>query len=466
MKEFVFPSRIVASVGVQNAKNLVKKCSLQIGLTEGEDSLAACTAGGYVILDYGKELCASLRLLTFVPARAKVHVRFGESLTECCATLGGEQNATNDHAIRDYEVELPEYSDITLPQTGFRFVRIDFLGDVRLKGAVAVSATLRKKAKYIYHGCDERIKAIFETAKHTVDICASSGYVWDGVKRDRLVWIGDMHPEMLALTSLYGRVPAIERSLDFVKKQTPLPGWMNTFPTYSMWWIIIVADYYERTGATAFAKRQIPYLEGLLAQMDGCVKEDGRLAYPFLFVDWPTQGTPQVEPGSRAINIMAVKKAIALLKAFNRDTTTAEEILARLLKVEIDCGGKKQVIGLKHFAVGITDEEKKQLVEGNARGMSTFMSYYILKAVASFDKEKAVEMMKEYYGAMLDIGATSFFEDFDIEWTKNACRIDEFPKAGQKDIHGDFGAYCYKGFRHSLCHGWSSGVVTFIEEEC
>ena len=131
MKEFVFPSRIVASVGVQNAKNLVKKCSLQIGLTEGEDSLAACTAGGYVILDYGKELCASLRLLTFVPARAKVHVRFGESLTECCATLGGEQNATNDHAIRDYEVELPEYSDITLPQTGFRFVRIDFLGDVR-----------------------------------------------------------------------------------------------------------------------------------------------------------------------------------------------------------------------------------------------------------------------------------------------------------------------------------------------
>ena len=466
MKKFLFPNKIIGSEKATNVENLLKKCPLQIGLTETENSLVNFETGGYVILDYGKELCASLRLLTFYSGRARARVRFGESLTECCAELGGEQNATNDHAIRDYEVELPDYSGMTLPQTGFRFVRIDFYGNVRLKAAIAESVILRKKAKYIYQGRDERISQIFETAKRTVDLCAASGYVWDGVKRDRLVWIGDMHPEMLALTSLYGRVPAIERSLDFVKKQTPLPMWMNGFPTYSMWWIMIVADYYERTGAADFAKKQIPYLEGLLAQMDGCVKEDGALAYPFLFVDWPTHETPQAETGGRAINIMAVKKAIALLKAFDRDTTTAEGILKRLLQVEIDCGGKKQVIGLKHFAVGITEEEKKQLVEGNARGMSTFMSYYILKAVASFDKEKAIEMMKEYYGAMLDMGATSFFEDFDIEWTKNACRIDEFPKAGQVDIHGDFGAYCYKGFRHSLCHGWSAGVVTFIEEEC
>ena len=324
----------------------------------------------------------------------------------------------------------------------------------------------KKPLRYRYEGQDVCVSRIFETAKHTVDLCASSGYVWDGVKRDRLVWIGDMHPEMLALTTLYGRLVEIERSLDFVKDQTPLPGWMNGFPTYSMWWMIILGDYYERTGAKAYIKKQLAYLEGLIQQMDGCVKEDGALAYPFLFVDWPTHETPYAEQGSRAINIMAVKKAIALLKAFDRDTTLAEDILSRLLKVEIECGDKKQVIGLKYFAVGINEEEKKRLVEGNARGMSTFMSYYILKAVASFDKQKAVEMMKEYYGAMLDKGATSFFEDFDMDWVENTCRIDEFPKEGEKDIHGDFGKYCYVGFRHSLCHGWSAGVVTFIEEEC
>lgn len=463
MREYLFPERIILAENAVRAENLLKKQPLQIGLSEG------CTAEfsnhGYVILDYGRELCASIRLLTFRSDKASVRVRLGESLTECSSELG-EKNSTNDHAIRDFTVLLPSYSDMTFQQSGFRFVRIDFQGSVQLKSVVAVSEILSKKPKYLYTGADVTVARIFEAAKRTVDLCASSGYVWDGVKRDRLVWIGDMHPEMLALTAIYGRLREIERSLDFVKEQTPLPGWMNGFPTYSMWWIIIIADYYEKTGAKVFAKRQIKYLEELIEQISACVEQDGALCYPSLFVDWPTQGTPQVEPGSRAINIIAMKKAISLLSKFGRSTALAEEVLKRLLKVEIDCSGKKQVIALKHLAVGISQDEKARLTEGGARGMSTFMSYYILKAIASFDKARAIEIMKDYYGAMLDKGATTFFEDFDIEWANGSCRIDALPKPGEKDIHGDFGAFCYKGFRHSLCHGWSAGVIQFIKEEC
>ena len=121
---------------------------------------------------------------------------------------------------------------------------------------------------------------------------------------------------------------------------------------------------------------------------------------------------------------------------------------------------------MKFFATELNDDDRNRLTDGGANGMSTFMSYYILKAVASFDKNKAINMMKEYYGAMLEKGATTFWEDFDINWAENSCRIDEFPKDNQKDIHGDFGAFCYKGFRHSLCHGWSAGVLQFIKEEC
>lgn len=32
----------------------------------------------------------------------------------------------------------------------------------------------------------------------------------------------------------------------------------------------------------------------------------------------------------------------------------------------------------------------------------------------------------------------------------------------EKDIHGDCGAYCYVGFRHSLCHGWASGPTSWL----
>jgi hypothetical protein len=356
---------------------------------------------------------------------------------------------------------------MTFGQTGFRFVRLDFMGEVVLKCVVAESQCLQKKAKYVYGGKDATIQKIYETAKHTVDLCASSGYVWDGVKRDRLVWIGDMHPEMLALTTLYGRMAEIERSLDFVKKQTPLPKWMNDFPTYSMWWVIILADYYQRTGARAFTEKQLDYLEGLVALMNEYVDDDGEMNYPFYFVDWPTHEKPDEKAGVRAINVMAAQKAITLLGGFDRSTASAETLLKKLLKVSIEAESSKQVLGLKYCALGeLSDSDREKLLAGGAKGMSTFMSYYILKAVASFDKKAAISMMKEYYGGMLDKGATTFWEDFDLEWTKDTCRIDELPKEGQKDIHGDFGAYCYIGFRHSFCHGWSAGVLTFMEEEC
>lgn len=40
---------------------------------------------------------------------------------------------------------------------------------------------------------------------------------------------------------------------------------------------------------------------------------------------------------------------------------------------------------------------------------------------------------------MLDLGATTFWEDFNLEWTPNACGIDRLVPAGMKDIHGDSG---------------------------
>ena len=76
----------------------------------------------------------------------------------------------------------------------------------------------------------------------------------------------------------------------------------------------------------------------------------------------------------------------------------------------------------------------------------------------------AIDVLKEYYGGMLSRGATTFWEDFDVEWLEGSGRIDEITPVGLKDLHGDFGNYCYKGFRHSLCHGWSCGPVQFLTE--
>ncbi len=476
MKQILLPKKIIKATGIENVNALKIKRPLQTilrGDKDFVDGLAKVNGPATLILDFGKEMHGGIRIITGrengkTGTGSIVRVRFGESVSETCAELG-EKGACNDHSPRDFHFTLVRLSDNRIGQTGFRFVRLDFPEDASycIQNIYCENEILHKKAIYTYKGSDKRIKQIFDTAKRTVDLCASSGFVWDGIKRDRLVWIGDMHPEMMSLATMYGRIPEIENSLDFVRDQTPLPSWMNSFPSYSMWWIIIIADYYKYTCCDNYIKAQLDYMYNLIKQVDNFVDEEGHTHYPFNFVDWPTRGSDEEYEGTRAITIIAVKRAIEVFTKFGVDASVAENVLDRLLKLPIKCGDKKQIIGLKYLALGeISDDEYAKLIEGGAKGMSTFMSYYILNAIASRDVDKAVEIMKEYYGAMLDVGATSFWEDFNIEWTKGSSRIDRLPKRNEKDIHGDFGAFCYLGFRHSFCHGWSSGVIRFIKENC
>jgi len=65
---------------------------------------------------------------------------------------------------------------------------------------------------------------------------------------------------------------------------------------------------------------------------------------------------------------------------------------------------------------------------------------------------------------MLDLGATTFWEDFDLSWASNAGRIDELTPEGKIDVHAYYGDYCYVGLRHSYCHGWASGPTAWMSQ--
>ncbi len=463
----LYPAKIIKAEKAENENSLLIKKDLQI--SKFEKSYVTLHQGGYVILDFGKEIVASIRILTFEANAHTIRIRTGESLTEACSDLGGKQNATNAHALRDYETQLIHLADMTYIESGFRFVRIDLIstGSVKIKSIVAQSKLLNLPSIYEYNGSDKRLKEIFDVAKYTVDLCSANDLIWDGIKRDRLVWIGDMHPEMEALTSIYGRVQKIENSMRFVESFTPHDEWMNGIVTYSMWWVIILSDYYDATSCDDFAQEMISRVEIIGAQLLPLVHEDGSLHYKDrIIIDWPTSGQVDEMSGVRALNIIACNCAIKLLNKFSKDTSTWENLLTKLRKKEISPAINKSVLSLKYWANGkLSEEEVKLLIKGGAKGLSTFFSYYMLKAIAdNTSKEYAKEICKEYYGGMLDRGATSFWEDFSIDWLENSGRIDEFPQEGMLDIHGDFGAHCYVGFRHSLCHGWSSGVAKFIKE--
>ena len=112
-----------------------------------EEKFLSCKGKGYVILDFGQELCGGIRMVTrAVDGVARFRLTFGESLTECLSNIG-EKNATNDHSPRDFEAIVPAMSDLTFGQTGFRFIRIELLSNnpVLVKNIFAINHKKRGK---------------------------------------------------------------------------------------------------------------------------------------------------------------------------------------------------------------------------------------------------------------------------------------------------------------------------------
>ena len=128
--EYLFPYRILKSENVDNVNSLLEEKDLQIGVDS--HPIAVFNKGAYIILDFKQELMGGVRILTHFtgdPSKSyRIRVRFGESASESCAELG-EKGASNDHSQRDFYVSLSALSDQDYGSSGFRFVRIDYLGD-------------------------------------------------------------------------------------------------------------------------------------------------------------------------------------------------------------------------------------------------------------------------------------------------------------------------------------------------
>lgn len=476
VRETLFPIRIVKQFGkVTNAEALLKEKPLQVNLREPDCTVLENTENeesAGVLLDFGREINGAARIITFSAHSAKpasVHITYGESVAEALSEIG-YKNATNDHSVRDTDVFLPSYSDMTFNETGFRFLLVRLKGKdtkLSLKAVTAVSV-LRDIPSLGSFSCDnETLNKIYETAAYTCKLCLQN-YIWDGIKRDRLVWVGDMHPEMLTVRTVFGNLPIMAETLDLARDTTPMPNWMNNMPTYSMWWMIIVRDWYFYTGDKEFLEKNREYIISLSNRICDLVSDDGSDSIGYCFLDWPTNGTEAGKHGSRALLVLALNAAAELMRYCGcNDTADLCDKKSEILKnCEWDSCGAKQTAAVMSLA-GCCDELEAadKILSKGAVGFSTFMSYYLLKVAAKRDMAETLSVLCEYYGAMLKLGATAFWEDFNIDWAKNASPIDKIPEDGKSDVHGDNGAYCYKGFRHSLCHGWSSAPTAFLAEE-
>lgn len=475
--KYIFPKRIVQSSQIDSISSLLNKDYLQVDIDCGNSIYFKDK--DFVIFDFGKEISGGIRLLTssFDP-KGKARIRFGESIGECSSELG-EFHSTNDHSPRDFCVTLPFMSDLTFGETGFRFVRLDFFGEYwNIQHIVAAIDIDERKEVGIFKSNDKLLNKIWSTASYTLRLNLHNGLIWDGVKRDRLCWIGDAYNEIESLKCLYKNQEEIKNVLEFCKKSAVnIEDFSNMIPSsYCLWWIIILLEKYIHDGDKNYLNNNKDNILKILTFIDSKIDKNGNVILPFNFVDWPTHPLINVETikendeivGVNSLTLITCNKINETFLKLNDHSfdTIINEIKDKIKQSPNKVLKFKQVAALAYLANSEDEDAYTILTNGGAHGFSTFQSYVILKALAKANKQnESIKIIKEYYGKMLELGATTFFEDFDVDWAINASRIDEITPEGKIDFHATHGQFCYKGYRHSLCHGWSTGVIPYLVEE-
>ena len=473
MEKYIMPTRIVASDLAKETEKLLIDKPLQANFSV--EDCAYIENGGFVLLDFGKELnggmIMTVQQLNCKSQTGKCRVTFGESVMESLSSIG-DHNATNSHAIRDTILDIARMSNCRFGTTGFRFVKLQAVDcGIYLKVVKAEPDIKNVEYKGSFECNDVLLNQIWQTGAYTVHLNMHD-MIWDGAKRDRLVWIGDMHPEVSTVRAVFGADDSVPASLDFMKNSFPPEKWMNHIASYSMWWIVLQYDWFMTYGNTKYLGEQMDYLKRLtdhiLSWIDSGMKTEGTSEFvKEQFVDWSSKDTPSEIEGLKAVCCIALECAAKIFLQFN-EKAYADNCFKYANgfrnRVEID-DLNKRVAALLILA-DIPSNKALDLLAGNsAEEMSCFFGYYVLLAKAKLgDYTDALDIIRTYWGGMIAMGATTFWEDFDIKWLDNAGRIDEIGPRDRVDIHGGYGKYCYEGFRHSLCHGWASGPTAYLSQ--
>jgi len=476
--EYLIAGRIVTSSISNGEDMLLKDCPPQAAL--GHKNLCTMHCGDFAVLDFGEEICGGAEITFCVNDKnSKLRVVFGESVSEAMSDIGCK-NATNDHSVRDMVIDAVDFSNMRVGYTGFRFVKIECVeGKCSIAGIRAASELRDIDYLGSFECDDELINKIWQIGARTVHLNMQN-YLLDGIKRDRLVWVGDMHAEVSAIMSVFGYNDIVEKSLDLIRDTTPYDEWMNGLASYSLWWLILHYDWYMYTGNKGTVQKSKDYIVALTKHILETINDDGTDKFsgsaetrdasnPYLkyFIDWGTIGKKDSKTGFYAIAVMALDAASKLLDIVGDDEISGKckTKIEKIKKFDLPETNDRQCVSLGALA-GICDADEinsSVLCKEPVADITSFLGYYVLlaKGMAN-DVTGALDIIRKYWGRMIELGATSFWEFFDYPSSFDAAPIDEIVPDGKKDIHGDFGDECYNGFRCSLCHGWACGPTPFI----
>ncbi|WP_370479467.1 alpha-L-rhamnosidase-related protein [Tamlana flava] len=422
---------------------------------------------GGELIDFGKEAFGYIEIHG-LKGKGKLVLYYGESREEALDTAKCE-------TLDNLSFDGNQSETFTLEGSkAFRYVQVQKDDSVQYDSISMLYEYLPLEYRGNFKCSDELLNNIWDVSAYTMHLTTREFFI-DGIKRDRWIWSGDAYQSYLMNYYLFFDSPSVERTIVALRGKEPVTAHINTIMDYSLYWFMGIYDYYLYTGDTKFIKTFYLRMKSLMEYCLGRRNQNGflePLEGDWVFIDW-ADGLPKAGEVSfeqmlllRSLEAMTVSAEIAGEdEDQNKYRKLADDLKLKLFDVfwddEENVMKHQRIDGqiqdmVTHYAnmFGIffnyfTEEQKqsvkeKVLLNDNILQITTpYMRFYELEALCAMgEQEFVLDEIRDYWGGMMDLGATSFWEKYDPN------------QSGTEHL-----AMYGRPYGKSLCHAWGASPI-------
>jgi len=423
------------------------------------------------VYDFGKEVFGRP---TFSAGRAgSAVVLDGESMEEAC----DDDLAHHEQHVGPLPVSpgVNEYPH----ELALRYLRIVSRADLRVRDVRLRSPVHPARYRGAFACCDEDLTRVWMHSAYTLRLCMRELFI-DGIKRDRLPWVGDLYIGGLCNYFSFCEAQIVRHSLTALYGERPERVDLSGIIDYSMYWPMALRDYVLHTGDTAFLARARPLVERLIHALAN--KEDDHGLLPtdsmgWLFIDWAEVDHQGYSSNLHMLYVMALDAAAELM-GLDGEADAADRIRRKADRVRQVCrrlfwddgqetyvsnaiGDKPGEHVTRHAAAlsilsGVArGEQLPHILDGVLLNPSVppvgtpYMTAFEARALARCGRvPEMLDRIRGTWVPMLRAGASTFWE----AWDPEATGVQHY-------------AFYGRPFGKSLCHAWSAGPIFLLSSE-
>lgn len=451
--------------------------------TEPHKAVKTEKKGKGLLVDFGRETFGFLKLHN-IKGNGKVEIYYGESAEEAldkafCETL--DKLAFDAERVTDLALSAksPRAADFTFSTSkAFRYVYIENDANISFDEVSMLYEFLPLEYRGSFKSNDEQLNRIWDVSAYTMHLTSREFFI-DGIKRDRWVWSGDAIQSYLMNYYLFFDLETVKRTIWLLRGKDPVTSHTNTIMDYTFYWFLSIYDYYLFTGDADFVQQIYPRMQSMMDYVLGRTNKNGMvegLTGDWVFVDWADgyldkKGELSYEQVlfCKSLETMALCAKIAGESADeSKYNALAKDLLDKLIPAfwneskkalvhnRIDDKQQEAVTRYSNmFAVffNYLSPEQKETIKHSVllndsilKITTPYMRFYELEALCAMGEHKQVmREMKDYWGGMLDLGATSFWE----KYNPNDKGVQQLAMYGRP-------------YGKSLCHAWGASPIYLL----